>query len=83
LEAVSEANRLPYGLAAYAYTHSPTTAAAVAAEFESGTVSISHHGLVPSRNPARRRQGKDSGYGSEGGAEAIAAYLVIVTQTGL
>jgi succinate-semialdehyde dehydrogenase/glutarate-semialdehyde dehydrogenase len=82
-EAVAEANRLPYGLAAYAYTRSVKTAAAVAAAFESGTVSINHHGLAPIETPLGGV--KDSGYGSEGGAEAIEAYLVtkFVTQTGL
>jgi succinate-semialdehyde dehydrogenase / glutarate-semialdehyde dehydrogenase len=63
-EAISEANRLPYGLAAYAYTRSLKTAAAVAAAFESGTVSINHHGLAPIETPLGGV--KDSGYGSEG-----------------
>jgi succinate-semialdehyde dehydrogenase/glutarate-semialdehyde dehydrogenase len=82
-EAIAEANRLPYGLAAYAYTRSLKTAAAVAAAFESGTVSINHHGLAPIETPLGGV--KDSGYGSEGGSEAIEAYLVtkFVTQTGL
>jgi succinate-semialdehyde dehydrogenase/glutarate-semialdehyde dehydrogenase len=82
-EAITEANRLPYGLAAYAYTRSLKTAAAVAAGFESGTVSINHHGLAPIETPLGGV--KDSGYGSEGGSEAIEAYLVtkFVTQTGL
>jgi succinate-semialdehyde dehydrogenase/glutarate-semialdehyde dehydrogenase len=82
-EAITEANRLPYGLAAYAYTRTVKTAAAVAAAFESGTVSINHHGLAPIETPLGGV--KDSGYGSEGGAEAIEAYLVtkFVTQTGL
>jgi succinate-semialdehyde dehydrogenase / glutarate-semialdehyde dehydrogenase len=82
-EAIDEANRLPYGLAAYAYTRSLKTAAATAAAFESGTVSINHHGLAPIETPLGGV--KDSGYGSEGGAEAIEAYLVtkFVTQTGL
>ncbi len=82
-DAITEANRLPYGLAAYAYTRSLKTAAAVAAAVESGTVSINHHGLAPIETPLGGV--KDSGYGSEGGAEAIEAYLVtkFVTQTGL
>ncbi|MEO8558547.1 MAG: NAD-dependent succinate-semialdehyde dehydrogenase, partial [Rhodospirillales bacterium] len=45
-EVVKEANRLPYGLAAYAYTGSATTAGAIGAAFESGMVSINHHGLA-------------------------------------
>src|SRR5258707_14612450 len=82
-EATDEPNRLPYGLAAYAYTRSLKTAAATAAAFESGTVSINHHGLAPIETPLGGV--KDSGYGSEGGSEAIEAYLgtKFVTQTGL
>jgi succinate-semialdehyde dehydrogenase/glutarate-semialdehyde dehydrogenase len=82
-EAITEANRLPYGLAAYAYTRSVKNAAAVAAAFESGCVSINHHGLAPIETPLGGV--KESGYGSEGGAEAIEAYLStkFVTQTGL
>ena len=70
---VEEANRLPYGLAAYAYTSSAKTAAAIGAAFESGMVSINHHGLALPEVPFGGV--KDSGYGSEGGAEAIEAYL--------
>jgi succinate-semialdehyde dehydrogenase / glutarate-semialdehyde dehydrogenase len=72
-EVVEEANRLPYGLAAYAYTRSTKTAAAIGHAIESGMVSINHHGLAL---PEVRFGGvKDSGYGSEGGSEAIEAYL--------
>jgi succinate-semialdehyde dehydrogenase/glutarate-semialdehyde dehydrogenase len=72
-EVVEEANRLPFGLAAYAYTHSTKTAAAIGAAFESGMVSINHHGLALPEVPFGGV--KDSGYGSEGGSEAIEAYL--------
>jgi len=80
---VEEANRLPYGLAAYAYTRSAKTAAAIGAAFESGMVSINHHGLALPEVPFGGV--KDSGYGSEGGLEAIEAYLntKFITQTGL
>ncbi len=71
--AVAEANRLPWGLAAYAYTSSLNTAGAIGAAFESGMVSINHHGLALPEIPFGGV--KDSGYGSEGGAEAIEAYL--------
>jgi succinate-semialdehyde dehydrogenase/glutarate-semialdehyde dehydrogenase len=72
-EAFEEANRLPYGLAAYAYTRSAATATKVASVVESGMVSINHHGLgIPEVHFGGV---KDSGYGSEGGAEAIEAYL--------
>ena len=80
---VSEANRLDYGLAAYAYTRSAKTAQEIGAAFESGMVSINHHGigLIETHFGGV----KDSGYGSEGGAEAIDAYLntKFITQAGL
>jgi succinate-semialdehyde dehydrogenase/glutarate-semialdehyde dehydrogenase len=72
-EVVAEANRLPYGLAAYAYTGSATTAGAIGAAFESGMVSINHHGLALPEVPFGGV--KDSGFGSEGGSEAIESYL--------
>ena len=72
-EVVTEANRLPYGLAAYAYTRSAKTAAALSQDVESGMLSINHHGLSLPEVPFGGM--KDSGYGSEGGLEAIEAYL--------
>jgi succinate-semialdehyde dehydrogenase / glutarate-semialdehyde dehydrogenase len=82
-EAFAEANRLPFGLAAYAYTRSAKTAADVAAGVESGMISINHQGLGLPEVPFGGV--KDSGYGSEGGSEAIEAYLntKLVSQTGL
>ncbi|MCR8526357.1 aldehyde dehydrogenase family protein, partial [Escherichia coli] len=41
-EAFEEANRLPYGLAAYAYTRSAETTAKITARVESGMISINH-----------------------------------------
>ena len=72
-QAVAEANRLPYGLASYAYTSSAKTANAIAAAVEAGMMSINHHGLALPEVPFGGI--KDSGYGSEGGSEAIEAYL--------
>ena len=82
-EVVAEANRLPYGLAAYAFTRSLKTASAIGAAFESGMVSINHFGLALPEVPFGGV--KDSGYGSEGGTEAIEAYLntKFITQVGL
>lgn len=73
-EAVGEANRLPYGLAAYAYTRSEKTAAALGSAIETGMISINHHGLALPEVPFGGV--KDSGYGTEGGADALDAYLV-------
>ncbi len=82
-DVVAEANRLPYGLAAYAYTRSAKTAQAVAAAVETGMISINHHGLALPEVPFGGV--KDSGFGSEGGSEAIEAYLntKFVSQAGL
>ncbi len=81
-EVVKEANRLPYGLAAYAYTRSSKTIAAIGAAVESGMISINHHGLALPEVPFGGV--KDSGYGSEGGSNALEAYLnfKFVTQIG-
>jgi succinate-semialdehyde dehydrogenase/glutarate-semialdehyde dehydrogenase len=78
---VKEANRLDYGLAAYAYTKSQKTAEAIGAAIESGMVSINHHGLALPEVPFGGV--KDSGFGSEGGTEALEAYMnfKFVTQT--
>jgi succinate-semialdehyde dehydrogenase/glutarate-semialdehyde dehydrogenase len=82
-DAVKEANRLPYGLAAYAYTNSVRTANLIGAAVESGMVSINHYGLALPEVPFGGV--KDSGYGSEGGSEAIESYLnsKFITQAGL
>ncbi|TXM79063.1 NAD-dependent succinate-semialdehyde dehydrogenase [Methylobacterium sp. WL69] len=71
--AYAEANRLPYGLAAYAYTRSVTRATEVAARVHSGMIGINHHGLALPETPFGGVG--DSGHGSEGGSEAIEAYL--------
>lgn len=78
--AFAEANRLPYGLAAYAYTGSSRTAARLSRDIESGMLGINHHGIGLPELPFGGM--KDSGYGSEGGIEAMEAYLEtrLVTQ---
>jgi len=82
-EVVEEANRLPFGLAAYAFTRSAKTANAIASKVETGMMTINHLGLALPEVPFGGV--KDSGYGSEGGSEAIEAYLntKFVTQAGL
>jgi succinate-semialdehyde dehydrogenase/glutarate-semialdehyde dehydrogenase len=72
-EAIAEANRLPYGLAAYAFTRSPGNVRAVVERVQSGMVSVNHFGLGPPETPFGGV--RDSGYGFEGGSEAIEAYL--------
>ncbi|MEC7973934.1 MAG: NAD-dependent succinate-semialdehyde dehydrogenase [Pseudomonadota bacterium] len=72
-DVVEEANRLPYGLAAYAYTNSNKTAEAIGSALSSGMVSINHHGLAMPETPFGGIG--ESGYGKEGGVEGIEAYL--------
>ncbi len=73
-EVVAEANRLPYGLAAYAFTASVKTATTLGQELETGMLTLNHLGLALPEVPFGGV--KDSGYGSEGGTEALEAYLV-------
>ena len=82
-EVVAEANRLPFGLASYAFTRSAKTAHHIAAAVEAGMMTINHNGLALPEIPFGGL--KDSGYGSEGGTEAIEAYLntKMVSQAGL
>jgi len=82
-DAVSEANRLDYGLASYAYTSSTKTATRLAQCVEAGMLTINQLGLALPEVPFGGM--KDSGYGSEGGSEAIEAYLTtkFVSQGGV
>jgi succinate-semialdehyde dehydrogenase/glutarate-semialdehyde dehydrogenase len=72
-DAVAEANRLPYGLAAYAFTAAHRTVQALSQDIEAGMLSINHQGIGIPELPFGGI--KDSGYGSEGGTEALEAYL--------
>ena len=82
-DAVAEANRLAYGLAAYAWTRSAKTATAIATQVETGMMTINHLGFALPEVPFGGV--KDSGYGTEGGSDALEPYLVskFVTQAGL
>jgi len=79
-EAIATANRLPFGLAAYAFTNSTQKAHALAIGIEAGMVNINHFGMAPAEIPFGGI--KDSGFGSEGGTETFDSYLVtkLVTQ---
>jgi succinate-semialdehyde dehydrogenase/glutarate-semialdehyde dehydrogenase len=81
-EAITRANSLPYGLAAYAFTKSTSNAMKIGDGLESGMVTINHLGLAVAETPFGGV--KDSGYGSEGGSETFDGYLVtkFVTQKG-
>jgi succinate-semialdehyde dehydrogenase/glutarate-semialdehyde dehydrogenase len=82
-DAAEEANRLPFGLASYAFTKSAKTATAIGAAVEAGMMSINSFALALPETPFGGI--KDSGYGSEGGTEGIDAYLNtrFITQTGV
>ncbi len=72
-EAIAEANRLPFGLAGYAFTRSLKNADLLARRLEVGMLWMN----MPAMPSAEMPFGgvKDSGYGSEGGPEAVEAYL--------
>jgi succinate-semialdehyde dehydrogenase/glutarate-semialdehyde dehydrogenase len=72
-EAIAEANRLPYGLAGYAYTRSLKHAHALAQRLEVGMLWINQAAAPWPEMPFGGL--KDSGYGSEGGPEALEAYV--------
>lgn len=82
-DAAEEANRLPFGLASYAFTSSTKTATAIGAAIEAGMVSINSFGLALPETPFGGI--KDSGHGSEGGTEAMEAYFntKFISQTGV
>ena len=71
--AIAEANRLPYGLAAYAFTRSSVTATRLGNEVEAGMLSINHYGLALPEVPFGGV--KESGHGTEGGSEALEGYF--------
>ncbi len=72
-EAIAEANRLPYGLAGYAFTRSLKNAHLLSQRVEVGMLWINQPALPSAEMPFGGL--KDSGYGSEGGPEALETYL--------
>jgi succinate-semialdehyde dehydrogenase/glutarate-semialdehyde dehydrogenase len=72
-EAIAEANRLPYGLAAYAFTRDRDRIARIRREVESGMIGINGFAISWPETPFGGV--KESGYGSEGGSEGLDAYL--------
>ncbi|RMC32054.1 NAD-dependent succinate-semialdehyde dehydrogenase [Paracoccus alkanivorans] len=71
--ALAEANRLPYGLASYAFTSSAATAHRLEQEIRAGMLTMNHVGLALPETPFGGIG--DSGIGTEGGSDAIEAYL--------
>jgi succinate-semialdehyde dehydrogenase / glutarate-semialdehyde dehydrogenase len=74
-EAISKANSVNFGLAAYAFTDSAKVAAKLIDEIECGSLSINHY---TSSFPEVPFGGiKDSGYGREGGTEGLDCYTYV------
>lgn len=76
-QAVEHANRLPYGLAAYAFTESAKRALLIGDAIESGMVAINAMTIAAADAPFGGV--KESGFGSEDGPEGLAACLVTKT----
>ena len=76
-EVIARANRLPFGLAAYAFTRSTRIAADLGDALEAGMVGINNPFINMPETPFGGV--KQSGYGSEGGTEGMDAYLVTKT----
>lgn len=72
-EAIAEANRLSYGLSAYAFTRSLRNAQQLMHRIEAGMLWINQPATPSAELPFGGV--KDSGYGTEGGPEALEAYL--------
>jgi len=73
-EAIEQANRLPYGLAAFAFTENGRRANLLGSAIEAGMIGINTTALAAPDSPF---QGiKESGHGSEDGPEGLAACYV-------
>lgn len=71
-EVIEQANSLPYGLAAFAFTENGRRANVIGDALESGMVGINTFGI--SGNDAPFGGIKESGFGSEGGPEGLDGY---------
>ena len=73
-DAVEKANRLPFGLAAFAFTEGLRNANLLGDAIEAGMVGINTFAVSAADAPFGGV--KDSGFGSEGGLEGMDSYLV-------
>jgi succinate-semialdehyde dehydrogenase / glutarate-semialdehyde dehydrogenase len=80
-DAVRQANDVRYGLAAYAFTGSLSTAHSLSESVDAGMLGINHMVLTGPETPFGGV--KESGYGSEGGTEGLEDYQFskLVSQT--
>ncbi|HWL03908.1 MAG TPA: aldehyde dehydrogenase family protein, partial [Xanthobacteraceae bacterium] len=74
-EVVEKANRLPYGLAAYAFTQSAKRSMLIGDALEAGMVGVNTVAIAGADSPFGGV--KDSGHGSEDGPEGVEACQVI------
>ncbi len=74
-DAVEKANRLPYGLAAYAFTQSSKRSMLISDALEAGMVAVNNVMIAGADSPFGGV--KESGHGSEDGPEGVAACQVI------
>ena len=74
-DAVEKANRLPYGLAAYAFTQSSKRAMLISDALEAGMVAVNNVMIAGADAPFGGV--KESGHGSEDGPEGVEACQVI------
>jgi succinate-semialdehyde dehydrogenase/glutarate-semialdehyde dehydrogenase len=73
-EVVEQANRLPFGLAAFAFTENGRRANQLGDALESGMVGINTFAVSGADSPFGGV--KESGFGSEGGPEGLDGYYV-------
>lgn len=71
---LARANGLPYGLAAYLFTSDADRTVRLPRRLDVGMVSVNRFGVGARDTFFGGR--KESGYGSEGGPEAVEEYLV-------
>jgi succinate-semialdehyde dehydrogenase / glutarate-semialdehyde dehydrogenase len=76
-EAIEQANRLPYGLAAYCFTENGRRALLLGDAIESGMIGINTTMIAGADSPFGGI--KESGHGSEDGPEGLEACLVLKT----
>ena len=74
-EAIEKANALPFGLAAYAFTHSARNVEQLTQDVEAGNLSINTLEASVAETPFGGV--KESGYGREGGAEGLSHYTIV------
>jgi succinate-semialdehyde dehydrogenase/glutarate-semialdehyde dehydrogenase len=74
-EAIEQANRLPYGLAAFAFTENGRRANLLGDAIEAGMVGINTFAISVADAPFGGV--KESGFGSEGGKEGLETYQVV------